>query len=437
MYLLEPERSTVAAMTSPGIYVRQDMHQEARTYFEKKHINEILESIVTGLIFVKPEDPLTFIEECVGRIRRGDLIGKSRIRWDQFIPGAVKEATEKRREMGRKGFPTHPEHKGLKRLQPLVQLPPLPPLKGAFMMPDISVKPLISKVNQTGKNEKKDEAASKSEIEGEVLESTVPAAVIDHPNIFFVLGGPGSGKGTQCERLAKEFNLCHLSTGDLLRKEVQNGTEIGRKCEELMKEGKIVPMANFINFKTLQDGFPRAMDQAVEFEKSVARCRAVLFFECPLDVLEARLLERGKTSGRADDNIETIKKRFQTFMDQSVPAVAHFEESGRVITISSTAPIDEVYKKARTNFLHLLPSTGIDIGPATTASRPMTTMATDLTARPATTTGVKTPLPPISRQSEVVPERKSSALPAAAEATDVAPQPARGGAWNNIVFVLG
>ncbi|KAJ1551211.1 hypothetical protein HK405_014950, partial [Cladochytrium tenue] len=229
-------------MTSPGIYVRQDMHQESRTYFERKHINEILESIVTGLIFVKPEDPLTFIEDCVGRIRRGDLIGKSRIRWDQFIPGAVKEAAEKRRDMGRKSYPTHPEHKGLKRLQPLVQLPPLPSLKGAFMMPDISVKPLISKVNQTGKNEKKEEATSKSETESEVQEATAPAAVIDHPNIFFVLGGPGSGKGTQCERLAKEFNLCHLSTGDLLRKEVQNGTDIGRKCEELMKEGKIVPM---------------------------------------------------------------------------------------------------------------------------------------------------------------------------------------------------
>ncbi|KAJ3092247.1 hypothetical protein HK102_009381 [Quaeritorhiza haematococci] len=185
---------------------------------------------------------------------------------------------------------------------------------------------------------------------------------LNHPNVIFVLGGPGSGKGTQCVRLAKEFNLVHISTGDLLRAEVERGSDIGTAASELMKEGKIVPMHMILSLLRqnisekmdapgfLIDGFPRAMDQALEFEKTIGKCRFVLYFHCPLDVLEQRLLERGKTSGRADDNIETIRKRFETFEAQSMPVVEYFEKEGRVVKISSIPPIEEVYATARTYF---------------------------------------------------------------------------------------
>ncbi|KAI9347980.1 adenylate kinase-domain-containing protein [Zopfochytrium polystomum] len=328
-------------------YVHQEMHQEAKTYFEKKHISQILESIVTGLIYTKPDDPLAFIEDCVQRIRKGDLLaGKSKILWDQFIPGPMKEANERRKEAHRKAPFGHNDYRGLKRLQPLAQVPNLPPMKGAFIMPDITSKPI--EVAQP-----KDFGDTHQQLLGD--SPAGQAVMIDHPNIFFVLGGPGSGKGTQCERLAKEFHLCHLSTGDLLRKELENGTAIGQKCGELMKDGKIVPMDIMIGLLKnaimqnidapgfLLDGFPRAMDQALEFEATVAKCRSVLFFECPLKILESRLLERGKTSGRADDNLETIKKRFDTFQNQSLPVVSHFEGTNRVIRISATSGIDEVY----------------------------------------------------------------------------------------------
>lgn len=92
----------------------------------------------------------------------------------------------------------------------------------------------------------------------------------------------------------------------------------------------------------LLDGYPRAVDQAIEFEKRIGACKAVLYFNCPLTVLEQRLLERGKTSGRADDNLETIKKRFTTFENQSLPAIEYFGD--KVIKISSDAPIDSVYE---------------------------------------------------------------------------------------------
>ncbi|KAJ3274964.1 hypothetical protein HDV01_001828 [Terramyces sp. JEL0728] len=192
-------------------------------------------------------------------------------------------------------------------------------------------------------------------------------APLYHPNIVFVLGGPGSGKGTQCEKLADEFQLVHLSTGDILRKEVLNGTDIGLEADKLMKEGKIVPKEfltdilrrkisenmNAVGF--LIDGFPRTLDQAADFEKLIGPCRAVLAYDCPLSILEQRLLERGKTSGRADDNLETIKKRFDTFKEQSVPVIQHFKQKGLVHEISSAVDVYEVYQESRQLFTRKYP----------------------------------------------------------------------------------
>ena len=89
------------------------------------------------------------------------------------------------------------------------------------------------------------------------------------------------------------------------------------------------------------------MDQAQEFERTICKARKVLFFNCPLDILESRLLERGKTSGRADDNIDTIRKRFKTFEEQSLPVVEYFEKDSRVLKIASTSTIEEVYSTVK------------------------------------------------------------------------------------------
>ena len=126
--------------------------------------------------------------------------------------------------------------------------------------------------------------------------------------VVFVLGGPGSGKGTQCEKLVKDYGFTHLSAGDLLRDEVRSRSEVGQMCANLMKEGKLVPMevtigllraamekATVKNF--LIDGFPRALDQAMSFETRVQVADFVLFFDCPLETMTERLLERGLTSG--------------------------------------------------------------------------------------------------------------------------------------------
>lgn len=92
------------------------------------------------------------------------------------------------------------------------------------------------------------------------------------------------------------------------------------------------------------------MQQAEEFEKTIGKVRFVLFFECSEAVMEARLLKRAETSGRSDDNIETIKKRFKTFVQQSLPVADYFEKDGRLVRISAEQMPDEVYQQARTHF---------------------------------------------------------------------------------------
>ncbi len=97
----------------------------------------------------------------------------------------------------------------------------------------------------------------------------------------------------------------------------------------------------------LIDGFPRKMDQALKFEQAVCPARLVLFFDCPEREMERRLLERGKTSGRADDNEESIRKRFRTFVETSMPVVDHYEKEGRVLRIDATPTPDAVYSETR------------------------------------------------------------------------------------------
>lgn len=171
--------------------------------------------------------------------------------------------------------------------------------------------------------------------------------------IYFVLGGPGSGKGTQCSKLVENFGFDHFSAGELLRAEVKSGSEQGQMIDEIIKEGKIVPGDITISLLkkaikdskapgVLIDGFPRQLEQAGAFEKDVSDFEFVLFFDCPEEEMEQRLLERGKTSGRSDDNIESIRKRFKTFIDTSMPVISYYEAKGKVHRIDATKSIEEV-----------------------------------------------------------------------------------------------
>jgi UMP-CMP kinase len=179
--------------------------------------------------------------------------------------------------------------------------------------------------------------------------------------VVFVLGGPGAGKGTQCGKLVSEYGFVHLSAGDLLRAERDSGSPLGTMIEECIREGNIVPVEVTVQLikkamesspvtKFLVDGFPRNFDNLQGWQRvmgEAAEVECVLFYDCPEEVMEARLLDRGKTSGRSDDNIETIKKRFKTFVDATMPVVEHYAKQGRVYRVMGVGPVDEVFAVTR------------------------------------------------------------------------------------------
>jgi UMP-CMP kinase family protein len=180
------------------------------------------------------------------------------------------------------------------------------------------------------------------------------------PKVIFVLGGPGAGKGTQCGKIVDSFDFVHLSAGDLLREERNNPeSEHGQLIQDYIKEGKIVPveitvalllraMQSSGRHNFLVDGFPRNKDNLDGWNSVVgskAEVLGVLFFDCPESVMEARLLERGKTSGRADDNAASIRKRFHTYMNDTMPIINHFGRENKSWRIVSDRPVDAIFKE--------------------------------------------------------------------------------------------
>jgi len=198
-------------------------------------------------------------------------------------------------------------------------------------------------------------------------------AVFDHNKVtvLFVLGGPGAGKGTQCGYLVEDFGFCHLSAGDLLRAEQhREGSQFGELIQTCIREGTIVPMEVTVKLlenamtealnegrsregwadgrgRFLIDGFPRKMDQAIKFDEEVCMASKVLFFSTTEEVMLSRLLERGKTSGREDDNAESIKKRFNTYKETTMPVIQHYEVLGKVAEIDSSPSVEEVHQQAK------------------------------------------------------------------------------------------
>lgn len=193
--------------------------------------------------------------------------------------------------------------------------------------------------------------------------NVTPAFDPSQVTVIYILGGPGSGKGTQSVHLVQDYGFKHLSAGDLLREEQnREGSQYGQLIKDYIKNGLIVPMEVTVNLlkhamkaeldsrqthraRFLIDGFPRKMDQAVFFEQSVCPSTGTIFLDCPEDVMEKRLLNRGKTSGRADDNEESIRKRFRVFIDTSMPVVDMFEKEGKVIKVDATGSENDVYER--------------------------------------------------------------------------------------------
>lgn len=196
-------------------------------------------------------------------------------------------------------------------------------------------------------------AASQQQQQQPRMAADAGAADAAVPAIYFVMGGPGSGKGTQCAKLVSRYGMVHLSAGDLLRAEVSSGSELGKGIKAVIDQGKIVTSETTVALLCaamaggpgpfLIDGFPRSISNLEAFEQTVRPANFMLFLEVSEAEMEARLLNRGKSSGRSDDNRETIVKRFRTFESDSMPVVAEFANRDCLRRVDADATEDEVF----------------------------------------------------------------------------------------------
>lgn len=177
---------------------------------------------------------------------------------------------------------------------------------------------------------------------------------------IILCGAPGCGKGTQSDFIVEKYGLTHLSTGDLMRAEIASGSELGKLIYSFTSNGQLVP--DEVTIKMLEqhinslpadtkglifDGFPRTENQAVELEKMMDRRgdRTAVLVDIAVDEEEiiARLINRGKTSGRADDNLETIKKRLVVYHQQTEPVAAYYKTLGKYKAVDGMGTIQEIF----------------------------------------------------------------------------------------------
>lgn len=191
------------------------------------------------------------------------------------------------------------------------------------------------------------------------------------PNVVFVLGGPGAGKGTQCAMIVKEFGYVHLSAGELLRAERNNPeSKVGALIEKHITGGSIVPVEitcsllekamhermdkdpTDCNF--LIDGFPRNEDNLSGWNKQMEgkhKLHFVLFFDCADEICIKRCLDRGKAgSGRSDDNLESLKKRIITYNECTRPIIDYYNKLGLVRRVDATGTPEQVFELVKKHF---------------------------------------------------------------------------------------
>ena len=174
-----------------------------------------------------------------------------------------------------------------------------------------------------------------------------------------IFGAPGSGKGTQSERIVEKYGINHISTGDVLRAEIKNGTELGKTAKGYIDQGQLIPdelmidilASVFDSFKdskgVIFDGFPRTIAQAEALKKMLAErgqdITVMVDLEVPEDELMTRLIKRGKDSGRADDNEETIKKRLHVYHSQTAPLIDWYKNEKKYQHINGLGTMDGIF----------------------------------------------------------------------------------------------
>jgi adenylate kinase len=176
-----------------------------------------------------------------------------------------------------------------------------------------------------------------------------------------LFGPPGAGKGTQSEKLIKKYGLTHLATGDLFRKHLGEGTELGVLAKKYMNEGRLVPdqvVIGMVEDKINEsknstqgyifDGFPRTTAQAEALDEMLAihglSISGMIALDVPEDVLKVRIVERGKTSNRVDDQDEQkINTRIKVYLDETLPVADFYSKQSKLSKINGVGEIDQIF----------------------------------------------------------------------------------------------
>ncbi|XP_078075572.1 adenylate kinase isoenzyme 5 [Mustelus asterias] len=300
-------------------------------YLERRLVPS-MQSMLTGLMFYRPDNPVEYLENCLKKVK--ELGGPDRVRWDTFV------AQEKR---------------------------VLPPLNGCQarrslfrnVLPDGASFPYrrydrLPPIHQFSIESDTDLAETAELIE----EYTVFDPAKARPWIILLIGGPGSGKGTQSLKIAQRYGFEYISVGELLRRKMIHNATSNRKWSLIAKiitNGELAPQETTITEikrRLMQlpdaqgfviDGFPRDVAQELSFEDQICTPDLVVFLACANHRLKERLEKRAAQQGRPDDNPKAIHRRLTTFKQNTIPLVKNFQERGLIVTLDADRDEEEVF----------------------------------------------------------------------------------------------
>uniref|UniRef100_A0A3Q4HHG2 Adenylate kinase isoenzyme 5 n=1 Tax=Neolamprologus brichardi TaxID=32507 RepID=A0A3Q4HHG2_NEOBR len=305
---------------------------DAKEYLARREIPQLFESLLTGLMYYRPDDPIEYLEGCLKKAR--ELGGPEKVRWDTFVGQEKKSLPplnggQSRRSLFRNVLPDSPNF-------PYRRYDRLPPISQFSIESDSDLSETAELIE-----------------EYEVFDPSRP-----RPKVILVIGGPGSGKGTQSLKIADRYGFQYMSVGELLRKKMIHNATSNRKWSLIAKiitNGELAPQETTITEikqKIMKipdangiviDGFPRDVGQALSFEDQICTPDLVVFLACTNHRLKERLQKRAEQQGRPDDNPKAIERRLTNFKQNTIPLVKYFQERGLIVTLDADRDEEEVF----------------------------------------------------------------------------------------------
>ncbi|KAM4604827.1 adenylate kinase isoenzyme 5 [Polymixia lowei] len=305
---------------------------DAKEYLARREIPQLFESLLTGLMYYRPDDPVDYLEGCLKKVR--ELGGTDKVRWDTFVGQEKKSLPplnggQSRRSLFRNVLPDSPNF-------PYRRYDRLPPISQFSIESDSDLSETAELIE-----------------EYDVFDPSRP-----RPKVILVIGGPGSGKGTQSLKIAERYGFQYVSVGELLRKKMIHNATSNRKWSLIAKiitNGELAPQETTITEikqKIMKipdangiviDGFPRDVGQALSFEDQICTPDLVVFLACANHRLKERLEKRAEQQGRPDDNPKATQRRLTNFKQNTIPLVKYFQERGLIVTLDADRDEEEVF----------------------------------------------------------------------------------------------